>query len=163
MPEPPGGGARPRIVLVRVDAVVAVLAAAVEVALVAEHILVAVEEVPHAADVAGRIVGARRIVADVGHRPFRAREPLAARERELDEGDRAPGAASRLGASGELVPFRVRRHRLRPFPAEVRPDDVDPVVAGVKLPDMDMWLPQVVPLDLAAWQLVAVDVGDPLE
>src|SRR4051812_4679842 len=28
---------------------------------------------------------------------------------------------------------------------------------------MDMRLPQVVPLDLAAWQLVAVDVGDPLE
>src|SRR3954452_8472717 len=163
MPEPPEGGARPRIVLGRVDAVVAVLAAAVEVALVADHVLVAVEEVPHAADVAGQIVGARGIVVDVGHPPFRDREPLAARESELDEGDRTPGAASRLGGSGELVPVRVRRHRLRPVPVEVRPDDVDPVVAGIELPDMDMRLPQVVPLDLAAWQLVAVDASALME
>src|SRR3954447_2638657 len=104
MPEPPVGGARPRIVLVRVDAVVAVLAAAVEVALVAEHVLAAVEEVPHAADVAGRIVGARRIVVDVGRRPFRHREPLAARERELDEGDQAPGARLPARCGGRTRP-----------------------------------------------------------
>src|SRR3954451_21917368 len=149
MPELAVGDARPRIVLGRVNAVVAVLAAVVEVALVAGHVLVAVEEVPRAADVAGQIVGARGSVADAGTRPLRDPEPIAARERELDEGDRAPWAASRLGASGELVPGRVRRHRLRPVPVEVR---LDEVVAGLELPNMDMWLPQVVPLDLAACQ-----------
>src|SRR3954453_17415506 len=162
MPELAVCGARSRVIVGRVDAMVSVLAAAVEVTLVAQVLREGVEELPHAADVAARVVRALRVVVDVGDGPLRDRELLLARDGELDERDGTARAVV-LDVVGERVPVRVRDDRARPVAVEVSADDVHPVVAGVDLAHVDLRPAQVVPVDLAARQLVVVDVGDASE
>ena len=81
---------------------------------------------------------------------------------ELDERDRSARAIV-LDVVGERVPIGVRNNRARPVAVEVGADDVDPVVARVELAHIGLRPAQIVPVDLAARQLVVVDVGDAAE